>query len=850
MTARPDASFAFSCRERSRSTCCVAAIERRSAASGKTRCPACSKGRVPDASPYLLRIQWPAAVQETEDPYSFGPLLGELDLHLFNEGRHFKLAEALGANLVTVDGVQGVRFAVWAPNAQRVAVIGDFNVLGCAAPSHAPAFSVGHLGGLRAAPGGGRALQVRHRRRRRRCACRPRPTRWPSRPSPRPPRPRSSPSPFAWRWSDQRWMAGRAERQSAAAPISIYEMHVGSWMRPADGERGSLWDLATERLIPYLADLGFTHVELLPITEHPFGGSWGYQPLGLFAPSARFGPPEAFARFVDALHAADIGVILDWVPAHFPTDPHGLARFDGTALYEHLDPREGFHRDWNTYIYNFGRHEVQGFLIASALHWLEHFHVDGLRVDAVASMLYRDYSRPAGDWIPNIHGGRENLEAIDFLRHLNAVVARTLPRRHRDRRGIDGLARRDRAAARAGSASPSNGTWAGCTTRCATWSTIRSIAPTITTTSPSACSTPSRSNSSCRSRTTRWCTAKARCSARCRATAGRRFANLRAYLGFMWAHPGKKLLFMGGEIAQEREWNHDGELDWPCSTIPTHAGIQRLVRDLNRLYRREPALHRRDAAAAGFRWLIGDDRANSVFAFLRLGEDGQRACPGRLQHDAGAAPRLSHRRAAAPAAGARSPTPIRASTAAATSAMTARSTTLEQPSHGEPQSVAAHPAATRHHHAARRGLTMVSWPDRLLPGTPYPLGATWDGLGTNFAVFSANATKHRALPVRSVRPARDRSASRCRNAPTRSGTAICPTRAPGLIYGYRAHGPYEPQHGHRFNPHKLLLDPYARRLAGELRCVRRAVRLSRELAARRPLLRPPRQRARHAQGAW
>ena len=253
----------------------------------------------------------------------------------------------------------------------------------------------------------------------------------PDRNAARTPRP-SSPNRTITSGSDHAWME-RGPAAGADAPISIYEVHIGSWLKPTASYDGTLWDFLIEKLVPYLVEMGFTHVELLPITEHPFGGSWGYQPLSLFAPSGRYGPPRGLAHFVEALHAAGIGIILDWVPAHFPTDPHGLARFDGTALYEHLDPREGFHHDWNTFIYNLGRREVQGFLIASALFWLEHFHIDGLRVDAVASMLYRDYSRKAGEWIPNIHGGRENLEAIGFLRHLNAVVPSAVPARSRRR---------------------------------------------------------------------------------------------------------------------------------------------------------------------------------------------------------------------------------------------------------------------------------------------------------------------------------------------------------------------------------------------------------------------------------
>ena len=431
--------------------------------------------------PYRLRIHWPDAVQETEDPYSFGVLLGDIDLHLFNEGRHFGLAQCLGAQTVTVDGIDGVRFAVWAPNAERVSVVGDFNSW----DRRRHPMRLRHSAGIwelfipRVAPGSRYKYDIRG----------PGGIELPWKADPlarqteTPPSTASIvPHPDRHHWHDQHWMSERAKRQAADAPISIYEMHLGSWLSPdqhSDGD--SLWDFASRRLVPYLVEMGFTHVELLPITEHPFGGSWGYQPLSLYAPTARYGPPEDFSRFVEALHAANIGIILDWVPAHFPTDPHGLAQFDGTALYEHLDPREGFHHDWNTYIYNFGRREVQGFLIASALYWLEHFHVDGLRVDAVASMLYRDYSRNEGEWIPNAYGGRENLEAIGFLRHLNAVVGERCPGAMmiaEELTAWPASAVRFRAVA---SAFPTSGTWDGCTTRSNTWKNSRSIANIIIT---------------------------------------------------------------------------------------------------------------------------------------------------------------------------------------------------------------------------------------------------------------------------------------------------------------------------------------------------------------------------------
>lgn len=574
------------------------------------------EGRVAEAAPYLLRIQWSTGIQETEDPYAFGPLLGELDLHLFNEGRHFRLADALGANVVSVDGTLGVRFAVWAPNAERVSVIGDFNSwddrrhpMRLRFPSgiwelFIPRvtsgvrykFDIIGAGGMRVADKADPVAQQAE------------PTPGTASIVARPP---------AWRWSDDEWMARRAERQSSGAPISIYEVHAGSWMSVDQG--GAVWDLLVDRLVPYVADMGFTHIELLPVTEHPFGGSWGYQPLGLFAPAARYGLPEGFARFVDAAHAAGIGVLLDWVPAHFPTDPHGLARFDGTALYEHLDPREGFHRDWNTFIYNFGRREVQGFLIASALHWLERYHVDGLRVDAVASMLYRDYSRPAGSWIPNVKGGRENLEAIGFLRHLNAVIAERCP-------GAIVIAEESTAWPGVTAPPPDglgfsfkwNMGWMHDTLQYierepvhrafhhddVTFGLLYAFSERFVLPISHDEVVHGKRSLLAKMPGDRW----------------QRFANLRAYLGFMWAHPGKKLLFMGSEIAQEREWNHDDQLSWDLLGDAAHAGVQRLVRDLNHLYTSEPALHELDCAGAGFRWLIGDDRANSVFAFLRFAD--------------------------------------------------------------------------------------------------------------------------------------------------------------------------------------------------------------------------------------
>jgi 1,4-alpha-glucan branching enzyme len=396
-------------------------------------------------------------------------------------------------------------------------------------------------------------------------------------------------------------------------------MHAGSWVRPEGDATGTLdWAALAARLVPYVKQMGFTHIELMPIAEHPFAGSWGYQPLGQFAPSRRFGEPEAFAEFVDSCHNSGIGVILDWVPAHFPTDAHGLARFDGTALYEHADPREGFHKDWDTMIYNLGRREVSGFLIASALNWLEHFHVDGLRVDAVASMLYRDYSRKPGEWVPNRFGGRENLEAVDFLRHLNDVVTERCP-------GAMTIAEESTAWPGVSNRTQDGGLgftfkwnmgWMHDTLHYMaydplfrshhhdemTFGLIYAFSERFVLPLSHDEVVYGKYSLLDKMPGDRW----------------QRFANLRAYFGFMWASPGKKLIFMGGEVGQRREWNHDGEIDWGLLADPAHLGIQRLVRDLNAAYVEHPALHRRDAEPDGFAWVVGDDRVNSVFAFLRF----------------------------------------------------------------------------------------------------------------------------------------------------------------------------------------------------------------------------------------
>ncbi|MGH6890192.1 MAG: 1,4-alpha-glucan branching protein GlgB [Rhizomicrobium sp.] len=569
---------------------------------------------------YVLRIHWPHSIEETEDPYSYGPLLGDLDLHLFSEGAHFELAERLGAAHLAIDGVAGVRFAVWAPNARRVSVVGDFNTWDGRRHPMRLRYSAGvwELFVPRLAPGerykyeivgpSGESLPLKAD-----------PL---ARATEHPPATASVvPRPWSFRWTDADWIKSRAARQQPSAPISIYEVHAGSWLRPSNDPLGTIdWLTLAERLIPYASELGFTHVEFLPVMEHPFGGSWGYQPVAQFAPSSRFGPPQEFAHFVDAAHRAGLGVILDWVPGHFPTDPHGLARFDGTPLYEHADPREGFHRDWSTYIYNLGRREVAGFLIASALYWLEKFHVDGLRVDAVASLLYRDYSRPEGEWIPNRYGGRENLEAIDFLKHLNGIVAERVP-------GAVMMAEESTAWPKVSAPAAEGGLgfhykwnmgWMHDTLaylsenpvhRC--WHHDQMTFGLIYAFSERFVLPLSHDEV---------VHGKGSLYGRVPGDAWQKLATLRAYFAFMWTHPGKKLLFMGGEFAQIAEWNHDGEIDWWLLSRPAHAGVQRLVGDLNRLYRREPALHLQDSEASGFSWIVGDDRDNSVFAYERCAD--------------------------------------------------------------------------------------------------------------------------------------------------------------------------------------------------------------------------------------
>ena len=568
---------------------------------------------------YRLRINWSGGVHETEDPYAFGPQLGELDIHLFAEGNHRRLGHCFGAQLWQVDDVSGVRFVVWAPNARRVSVVGNFNSWdGRRHPMRLhpgagvwevfiPRLTAGEvykyeiLGPqgvlpLKADP---LALMTEH-----------------------PPATGSVVAPpLDFHWDDQQWLEQRAQRQGPDQPLSIYEVHAGSWRHADNGEPLS-WSQLAEQLVPYVVDLGFTHIELLPVMEHPFGGSWGYQPLSQFAPTARYGTPEDFAGFINACHRGGIGVILDWVPAHFPGDAHGLGLFDGTALYEYGHPFEGWHPDWDTHIYNLGRTEVHGFMIASALHWLREYHVDGLRVDAVASMLYRDYSRKSGEWIPNRHGGRENLEAIDFLRHLNDVVATEAP---------GALVIAEESTAWPGVSQPTregglgfsgkwNMGWKHDTLKYISQDPLhrrhhhQQITFGLLYAFTEHFILPISHDEVVHG--------KGSLLGKMPGDHWQQFANLRLYLSFMWSHPGKKLLFMGCEIGQWREWSHDRQLDWYLLQYDEHRGVRDLLRDLNNLHQQQPALHQRDDRADGFQWLIGDDSSNSVYAWLRRGEDG------------------------------------------------------------------------------------------------------------------------------------------------------------------------------------------------------------------------------------
>ena len=577
-------------------------------------------GAAPEgAERYQLRARFGNNVVELEDPYRFPPVLSDYDLYLLGEGSHQRIYDKLGAHPMTIDGVEGVAFVALAPNARRVSVVGDFNYWN---PRRHPMRVRGNgyweLFIPRARPGDHYKFDI----------IGPRGQHLPMKSDPlafaaevRPktasivvdltklPQPRPAPS----------------NVNARNAPISIYEVHLGSWRRN-DGNRWLTYRELAEQLPGYARDMGFTHVEFLPVSEHPFDGSWGYQPTGLFAPTSRFGSPADFAALVDACHGEGLGVILDWVPGHFPDDPHGLGHFDGTALYEHANPMQGRHLDWGTLIYNYGRTEVANFLVSNALFWLERYGIDGLRVDAVASMLYLDYSRPAGGWIPNRHGGRENLEAIAFLRRFNSEVYARFPQAMTAAEESTAWPQVSRPVDHGGLGFGYkwNMGWMHDTLKYIGKDPVHrkyhhgDILFGLHYAFSENFILPLSHDEVVHG--------KRSILGRMPGDEWQRFANLRAYYSFMFGHPGKKLLFMGCEFGQHREWNHDHSLDWHLLDNRNHAGVQALVGDLNRLYRTTPALHELDCEASGFEWLITDDANGNVFAWLRKGFDERSRC--------------------------------------------------------------------------------------------------------------------------------------------------------------------------------------------------------------------------------
>jgi 1,4-alpha-glucan branching enzyme len=575
---------------------------------------------VPD---YRLRVTYPGGVElDVDDPYRYGRVIGDYDLYLFGEGNHTRAYEKLGAHPMRIGSADGVHFATWAPNAFRVSVVGDFNLwdgrlhtmraLGSSGvwEIFLPAAAVGdrykfeiltrHGEVLLKADPYGFAFEL-------------------------PPQSASIVAKPDYQWQDGDWMRDRESHGSwFSEPMCIYEVHLGSWARiPEEANRPLSYQELADRLIPYVTELGYTHIELLPVMEHPFSGSWGYQVTGFYAPTSRFGTPADFKAFVDACHRAGIGVILDWVPGHFPKDAHGLAQFDGTSLYEHADPRQGEHRDWGTLVFNYGRNEVRNFLLANALFWLHEYHVDGLRVDAVASMIYLDYSRPEGQWIPNRYGGRENLEAIDFLRQMNTLT-------HAEQPGTVTIAEESTAFP-----SVSRPAYLGGLGFTYKWNMgwMNDILEYV------------RKNPVYR----RWehthltfsllyaftenfilpfshdevVHGKGSMFEKAPGDDWQRAATLRALYGFMYSHPGKQLMFMGCEFGQRREWNHDQSLDWHLLDHPLHAGLHRFVKDLNRTYVAERALHEVDFEPHGFQWIDCNDNENSVISLIRRSRDGR-----------------------------------------------------------------------------------------------------------------------------------------------------------------------------------------------------------------------------------
>jgi 1,4-alpha-glucan branching enzyme len=574
---------------------------------------------VPDTQPqdYRLEVTYHGTAYPADDPYRFLPTLGDIDLHLIGEGRHENLWEVLGARVRSYDTpggtVTGVSFSVWAPNARGIRMIGDFN--GWDGSGH-PMRSLGSSGVWELfVPGLGEGTHYKF-------AVLGADSHWRDKADPMarrtevPPLTASVVDDSSYAWQDDAWMQARPGTQHHAAPVSIYEVHLGSW------RQGLSYTELADQLVEYVTWLGYTHVEFLPVAEHPFGGSWGYQVTGYFAPTARFGSPDEFRHLVDRLHQAGVGVIVDWVPAHFPKDEWALAKFDGTALYEHPDWRRGEQKEWGTYVFDFGRREVRNFLVSNATYWLQEMHVDGLRVDAVASMLYLDYSREEGEWVPNEHGGRENLEAVAFLQEMNAVVYRRVP-------GVVTIAEESTAWPGVSRPTDAGGLGFGLKWNMGwmhdslayiahepvhrgyhhhemTFSMVYAYSENYVLPISHDEVVHGKGSLLGKMPGDRW----------------QQLANVRAYVAFQWAHPGKQLLFMGSEFAQESEWSEDRSLDWWLLDLADHRGVALLVKDLNAVYRSSRALWSRDTDPAAFSWIESNDAAGNTFSFVRYGDDG------------------------------------------------------------------------------------------------------------------------------------------------------------------------------------------------------------------------------------
>lgn len=571
---------------------------------------------------YRFRIENAAGHSwEEEDVYRFVPLLGEMDLHLIGEGNHFEKYRIMGAHVCEHEGISGVGFAVWAPSAARVSVVGNFNhwdgrehqmrVRGSSGvwELFIPGLCEGEVYKFEVRAQNGSVFQKADP--------------YAQQMELRPATASVVHNRFVYQWGDASWMNARVEHQAVDRPMSIYEVHLGSWRRPGSDDSSYLgYRELAHQLVEYCQWMGFTHIELMPVTEHPFDGSWGYQTVGYFAPTSRFGTPDDFRYFVDYCHRHGIGVFLDWVPAHFPKDAHGLARFDGTPLYEHEDPRLGEHKDWGTYIFNFGRNEVRNFLIASALFWLDEYHLDGLRVDAVASMLYLDYSREEGEWIPNKYGGRENLEAVEFLKQFNCLVHERFP-------GAVTMAEESTSWPMV-----SRPTWLGGLGFTMKWNMgwmndtlsyfendpiYRSYHHHALTFSMVYAFTENFILPFSHDEVVH---GKGSMPQKMPGDDWQKFANLRLLYAYMYTHPGKKLLFNGLEFGQWPEWNYNASLSWDQAQFMPHRGLQRMMRDMNHLYRDVPALHEVDFDGAGFQWIDCNDSGHSVLSFIRRDKNG------------------------------------------------------------------------------------------------------------------------------------------------------------------------------------------------------------------------------------